>query len=56
MRARTSEFIKVLNRARPEKVTEKKTMRFADIDLISFFYEKVWKYIFWSRFSRISYS
>ncbi|XP_065052930.1 actin-related protein 2/3 complex subunit 2-like [Rhopilema esculentum] len=26
MRARTSEFIKVLNRARPEKVTEKKTM------------------------------
>lgn len=27
MRARTSEFIKILNRARPEKVTEKKTIR-----------------------------
>eukprot|EP00794_Sanderia_malayensis_P003699 gene3699-4219_t len=27
MRARTTDFIKVLNRARPEKVTEKKTIR-----------------------------
>ena len=35
MRARTSEFIKILNRARPEpKTTEKKTMRYANPPLL----------------------